>query len=74
MAWIGIVISWIASVAALLLLVWAGYIIYETNGEEIGIGPAAIRITGAAVIWILGQGIRRLCDRSDVSANDQRTR
>src|SRR5215218_6609457 len=73
MAWIGIVISWIASVATLLLLVWAGYIIYETNGEEIGIGPAAIRVRGAAVIWIWAKAYDGFAT-GPVSAYDQRTR
>jgi len=63
MSRIGIAISWVASAAAILLLAWAGYIIYDTKGDEIGIGPAAVRVTGAAVIWVFGQGIRRLCGR-----------
>ena len=70
--WTGIFVSWLASATAVLLLIWAAYILYQTNGVEIG--PAAMLIAGAALVWVIGQGISYLCNETDVEAVESRDR
>jgi hypothetical protein len=56
----GVFVVWLSSSLAVLLVAWAGYLLYQSSGQE-ALGPAAIRLSGAAVVWLIGQGIRFLC-------------
>ena len=56
----GVFVIWLSSTIAVLLIAWAGFLLYESSGQE-ALGPAAIRLSGAAVVWLIGQGISFLC-------------